>query len=57
MAAVIDQYLRQVGLGCMSCHQLGSLCVGQDRPRPREFDDLSLCVGHNAERDLHRRSA
>ena len=53
MTSLIDAYLRQVGLGSMSCHQLGTFCREHERPRPRAYDELGKCVGHNAERDLH----
>ena len=50
---LLDAYLRQVGLGSMSCHQLGMFCSKGERPRPRIYEELSKCIGHNAERDLH----
>ena len=50
---LLDAYLRQVGFGSMSCHQLGLFCSKGERPRPRIYEELSKCVGHNAERNLH----
>ena len=51
--ALLEAYLLQVGFGNMSCHQVGLFCKEHKRPRPSDVRELSKCVGHNAERDLH----
>ena len=50
---LIEAYLLQVGFGNMSCHHVGVFCREHQRPRPTEVLELSRCLGHNAERDLH----
>ena len=43
----------RLGWAVCAATSWGFFCSKGERPRPRFYEELSKCVGHNAERDLH----